>query len=139
MARHSNLVAGYAFSAWLREREAQQMMRSLPSLTCERIAPRPAVDASVYSRNGKLKSGKAVIGQVVRRVLRRSKASWQSGPQWKTSSFLISEVLNITPVISCETQKRADFRGILGGLIPLMAASREVSGRRPSSVTRWPR
>ena len=85
MARHSNLVAGYAFSAWLREREVQQMMRSLPSFTCARIAPRPAVDASVYNRNGRLKSGKAVIGLVVRRVLRRLKASWQSGPQWKTA------------------------------------------------------
>ena len=46
------------------------MMLSLPSLTCARIVPRPAVDASVYNRNGRLKSGKAVIGLVVRRVLR---------------------------------------------------------------------
>ena len=89
MARHSNLVAGYAFSAWLREREAQQMMRSLPSLTCARIAPRPAVDASIYSQKGRLKSGKAVMGLVVRSVLRRSKDSWQSGFQWKTASFRV--------------------------------------------------
>ena len=40
----------------------------------------PAVEASVYNRNGRLKSGKAVIGLVVRRVLRRSKESWHSGP-----------------------------------------------------------
>ena len=30
------------------------------------------------------------MGLVVRRVLRQSKASWQSGPQWKTVSFLVS-------------------------------------------------
>ena len=51
------------------------MMLSLPSRACTRIAPRPAVEALVYNRNGRLKSGKAVIGLVVRRVLRRSKAS----------------------------------------------------------------
>ena len=45
------------------------MMRSLPSCTWARIAPRPVVEASVYSRKGKLKSGKAVIGLVVTRVL----------------------------------------------------------------------
>ena len=73
----------------LREREAQQMMRSLPSLTSARIAPRPAVDASVYSRKGRLKSGKSVMGLVVRSVLRRSKASWQSELQWKTASFQV--------------------------------------------------
>ena len=39
------------------------------------FAPRPAVDASVYSRKDWLKSGKAVMGLVVRSVLRRSKAS----------------------------------------------------------------
>ena len=37
-------------------------MRSLPSRTCARIAPWPAVEASVYNRNGRLKSGKAVMG-----------------------------------------------------------------------------
>ena len=51
------------------------MMRSFPSRTWARIAPRSAVEASVYSGNGRVKSGKAVIGLVVRRVLRRSKAS----------------------------------------------------------------
>ena len=50
-------------------------MLSLPSRTCARIALRPAVEASVYNRNGRLKSGKAVIGLVVRRVLRQSKVS----------------------------------------------------------------
>ena len=50
------------------------MMRSLPSCTWARIGPRPVVETLVYSRKGKLKSGKAVIGLVVRRVLRRSKA-----------------------------------------------------------------
>ena len=64
-------------------------MRSLPSRTCARIAPRTAVEASVYNRNGRLKSRKAVMGLVVRRVLRQSKASWHSGPQWKTVSFLV--------------------------------------------------
>ena len=62
-------------SAWLREREAKQIMRSLPSCMRARTAPRPAVEASVYNRNGRLKSGKAVMGLVVRRVLRRLKAS----------------------------------------------------------------
>ena len=78
-----------AFSAWLREREAQQIMRSLPSRTCAKIAPRPAVEALVYNLNGRLKYRKSVMGLVVRRVLRRSKASWHSGPQWKTASFLV--------------------------------------------------
>ena len=78
MARHSNLVAGYAFSAWLREREAQQMMRSV-------------VDTSVYSRKGRLKLGKAVMGLVVRSVLRRLKAFWQSELQWKTASLRVRE------------------------------------------------
>ena len=62
----------------------------LTSRTCTRITPRPALDVSVYNRNGRRKSGKAVMGLVVRRVLRRSKVSWQSGPQWKTTSFLVS-------------------------------------------------
>ena len=65
----------------------QQMMRSLPSRTCAKIAPRPAVEASVYRRKVWLKSGKAVIGLVVSSVLRRSKAAWQSSLQWKTASF----------------------------------------------------
>ena len=50
-----------------------------------------------------------------------------------------SKIFDIMPVITGETQKGANFRGILGGLISLMAASSEGSGRRPSSVTRWPR
>ena len=41
------------------------MMRSLPSRTCAKIAPRPAVEASVYRRKAWLKSRKAVIGLVV--------------------------------------------------------------------------
>ena len=65
------------------------MMRSLTSRTCARIAPRPAVDESVYSRKDWLKSGKAVMGLVVRSILRRSKTSWQSALQWKTASFLV--------------------------------------------------
>ena len=47
------------------------------------------MEVSVYIRNGRLKSGKAVIGLVVWRVLRLSKASWHSGPQSKTASFLV--------------------------------------------------
>ena len=50
------------------------MMRSLPSRTCAKIAPRPAVEASVYRRKAWLKSGKAVMGLVVNRVLSQSKA-----------------------------------------------------------------
>ena len=50
------------------------MMCSLPSCTWARIAPRPVVEASVYNQKGNLKSRKAVMGLVVRRVLRRSKA-----------------------------------------------------------------
>ena len=65
------------------------MMRSLPYLTLARIAPRPAVDASVYSRKGRLKSGKAVMWLVVRCVLRWVKAFWQSELQWKTASFRV--------------------------------------------------
>ena len=53
------------------------------------FAPRPAVDASLYSRKDWLKSEKALMGLVVRSVLRRSKASWQSVLQWKTASFLV--------------------------------------------------
>ena len=47
------------------------------------------MEASVYSRKAWLKSGKAVMGLVVSSVLRRSKAVWQSGLQWKTASFLV--------------------------------------------------
>ena len=65
------------------------MMRSLPSQTWARIAPRTEVDASVYNRKGWLKSGKAVMGLVVRSVFRWSKASWQLVSQWKTASFLV--------------------------------------------------
>ena len=65
------------------------MMRSLPSRTCARIAPRPAVDASVYNQKGCLKSGKAVMGLVVRSIFRQSKASWQLVLQWTTASFLV--------------------------------------------------
>ena len=50
-------------------------------LDLRQYCPRPAVDVSVYKRNGWLKSGKAVIGLVVRSALRRSKASWQSALQ----------------------------------------------------------
>ena len=64
------------------------MMRSFPLRTCARIAPRPAVDVSVYNRKNWLKSGKAVMGLVVRSIIRRSKASWQLALQWKTASFL---------------------------------------------------
>ena len=49
------------------------------------------------------------------------------------------KILNIMPVVPGEAQERANFGSILGGLISLMAASREGLGRRPSSVTRWPR
>ena len=49
------------------------MMRSLPSRTCAKIAPRPVVEASVYKLKAWLKSGKAVMGLVVNRVLSRSK------------------------------------------------------------------
>ena len=38
------------------------------------MAPRPAVEASVYNRNPWLKSGKAVIGLVVSRAF-----SWSEG------------------------------------------------------------
>ena len=56
----------------------QQMMRSLSSQTCAKIAPRPAVEASVYRRKAWLKSGKAVMGLMISSVLRQSKAAWQS-------------------------------------------------------------
>ena len=49
------------------------------------------------------------------------------------------ELFNIAPVVPGEAQKGANFRGVLGGLISLMAASREGFGRKPSSVTRCPR
>ena len=66
------------------------MIRSLSLRTCSSIAPRPAVDVSVYKRKDWLKSGKAVMGLVVRSVFQQSKASWQSALQWKTASFRVS-------------------------------------------------
>ena len=69
------LSGGISFFGLFRHLDAQQMMRSLPSRTCTKIALRPAVDASVYKRKWSLKSGKAVMGLVVRSVLSRSKAS----------------------------------------------------------------
>ena len=49
----------------------------------------PAVEASVYSLNAWLKSGKAVMGLVVSKVLSLLKAAWHSALQWKTTSFLV--------------------------------------------------
>ena len=95
----------------------------MPSRTCASIAPRPAVDASVYSRKDWLKSGKAVMGLVVRSVLRRSKASWQSALLWRTASFLVRACRGpamtaiffyIFPVIPSGTKERADFGGGFG-------------------------
>ena len=48
------------------------------------------------------------------------------------------EILDISPVVPGEAQKRANFCCSLGGgPISRMAASRVGSGRRPSEVTRW--
>ena len=98
------------------------MIRSLPSLTCARIASRPAVDASVYGRKGRLKSGKVVMGLVVRSVLRRSKVSWQfvlnERPRSSGSKHVVvrrcCEVFDVAPVVLGETQKGVDFYGVLG-------------------------
>ena len=47
------------------------------------------MEASVYKQKACLKSGKALMGLVVNRVLRRSKAVWQSSLQWKIASFRV--------------------------------------------------
>ena len=49
------------------------------------------------------------------------------------------EILDIPSIVPGETQKRANFRCILGGPISRMAVNKVGSGRRPSAVTRWPR
>ena len=50
------------------------------------------METSVYRRKAWLKSGKAVMGLVVNRVLRRPKAVWQTSLQWKTASFRVRHV-----------------------------------------------
>ena len=46
------------------------------------------------------------------------------------------EIIDISPVVPGEAQKRANFRCSLGGSISQMATNRIGSGRRPSEVTR---
>ena len=43
----------------------------------------------MYSLKAWLKSGKAVMGLVVSKVLSLSKAAWYSALQWKNASFLV--------------------------------------------------
>ena len=108
---------------------------------------RPAVDASVYSRKGRLKSGKAVMGLVVRsleavegvltvRAPMEDRVLPGQGMQWYGDGC---EVFYVAPVVLGRPKKEWTSMVFLGGLISLVPASREGSGRRPSSVTWWPR
>ena len=107
------------------------------------------MEASVYSQNSWLKSGKAVIGLVVSCVLSWSNAVWQSSLQWKTASFLVSackggdygsKTLDIAPVVTGLNREKSGLPWLFSGVgWSLIAARSEGSGSRPSSVTLWPR
>ena len=51
----------------------------------------------------------------------------------------VCEVFHVALVIAGETQEGADFGGVFGRANLSDGVSNEGSGKRPSSVTRWPR
>ena len=77
----TNLVAGQFFPVCDRASEVQQMICSCTHCTCTKIAPKPRVEALVYSQIDKSKSGKAVIGALVSRCLSCTKAFWHARAQ----------------------------------------------------------
>ena len=80
------------------------------------------VDASVYSRQAEVgEGGDGAGGEESFEVVKGILAVWAPVEDLVFSGQLVQrsgdggEVFNVTPVIPGETQKRANFRGVLGG------------------------